>query len=131
MSDSREVAERNKRVVEAFFDAGSRGALDEAQSYMADDIVIHQASYLPYGGTFTKDQFPDLAVTMSRYIRMRDARLVRVLADGDYVFVVLTVPDARTGYPCVQGIQIRLQDGKFVENTIFFHDAGSMAAPAP
>jgi ketosteroid isomerase-like protein len=125
------VSARNKQVVEAFFDAGARGDLDEAQSYMADDLVIRQAGFLPYGGTYSKETFPALAATMSRYIEMKNARLIRVLADGDYVFVVLTVPDARTGHECVQGIQILLRDGEFAENTIFYHDAGSMAAPNP
>jgi ketosteroid isomerase-like protein len=125
------VPARNKQVVEAFFDAGSRGALDEVQSYMADDLVIRQAAFLPYAGTYVKETFPALAAAMSRYIELKDARLVRVLADGDYVFVVLTVPDARTGHECIQGVQILLQDGKFAENTIFYHDAGSMAMPNP
>jgi ketosteroid isomerase-like protein len=125
------VAARNKTVVEAFFDAGSRGALDEVQSYMADDLVIRQAGFLPYGGTYSKKTFPALAAEMSKYIEMRNARLVRILADGDYVFAVVAVPDARTGQECIQGIQILLRDGKFAENTIFYHDAGSMAAPNP
>ena len=128
---SNSVEARNKKVVEAFFDAGSRGALDEAQAYMADDIVLRQAGFLPYGGSYSKESFPGLAATMARYIDMRNARLIRVLADGDYVFVLLTVPDARTGQQCVQGIQILLRDGKFAENTIFYHDAGSMAVPNP
>lgn len=128
---SNSVEARNKKVIEAFFEAGSRGALDEVQSYMADDLVIRQAGFLPYGGSYSKETFPALAATMSRYIDMRNARLVRVLADGDYVFVLLTVPDARTGHACIQGIQILLRDGKFAENTIFYHDAGSMAVPNP
>jgi len=98
---------------------------------MADDFVLRQAAFLPYGGAYAKEAFPALAATMSRYIRMADAKLVRVLADGDYVFVVLAVPDARTGDECLQGIQILLRDGKFVENTIFYHNAGSMAVPNP
>ena len=128
---SNSAEDRNKKVVEAFFDAGSRGALEEVQSYMADDLVIRQAGFLPYAGAYSKEAFPALAATMSRYIDMSNARLIRVLADGDYVFVVLTVPDARTGHECIQGIQILLRDGKFVENTVFYHDAGSMAAPNP
>jgi ketosteroid isomerase-like protein len=127
LTTSESTTERNRRTVEAFFDAGSRGDLGEAQSYMADDIALHQPSFLPYGGTYDKDTFPALAGEMSHYIEMRKARLIRILADGDYVFVVLTVPDARTGHDCIQGIQILLRDGKFVENTIFYHDAGSMA----
>jgi len=128
---SNSVEARNKKAVEAFFEAGSRGALDEAQSYMADDLVIRQAEFLPYGGSYSKETFPVLAARMSRYIDIRNARLIRVLADGEYVFVLLTVPDVRTGHPCIQGIQILLRDGKFAENTIFYHDAGSMAVPNP
>lgn len=131
MGETHDVTQRNKQVVEAFFAAGSRGELDEAQALMADNIVIRQASYLPYGGSYTKDRFPELAAQMSKYIRMREARIVRILADGDYVFVVLSVPDARTGEDCLQGVQILLREGKFAENTIFFHSAGSMAKPNP
>jgi hypothetical protein len=131
MTEPRDVSQRNKQVVEAFFAAGGRGELDRVQELMADGIVIRQAPYLPYGGTYTKDRFPELAVQMSRYIRMQDARIVRILADGDYVFVVISVPDARTGEDCLQGVQILLRDGKFAENTIFFHNAGSMVTPNP
>jgi ketosteroid isomerase-like protein len=131
VTSSTSLEERNKEVVRAFFDAGSRGDLERVQELMADDIVIHQASFLPYAGSYTKDRFPDLAATMSQYIQMSKARLVRLVADGEYVFVVLTVPDARTGHDCIQGIQIRLRDGRFAENFIFYHDAGSMAVAAP
>ena len=128
---SNHVEARNKQVVEAFFEAGARGDLDEVQSYMADDLVLRQAGFLPYAGSYSRETFPALAATMSRYIDMKSARVIRVLADGDYVFVVLTVRDARTGDECTQGIQILLRDGKFAENTIFYHDAGSMAVPNP
>jgi len=131
MTSSLSVEERNKEAVRAFFEAGSRGDLGRVQDLMADDIVIHQASFLPYAGTYTKARFPELAELMSRYIRMSEARLVRLVAEGDYVFVVLSVPDARTGHACTQGIQIRLRDGRFVENHIFFHDVGSMATATP
>jgi ketosteroid isomerase-like protein len=125
------LEERNKAVVREFFDAGSRGDFGRVQELMADDIVIHQAAFLPYGGTYTKDRFPELAASMSRYIRMSEAKLVSMVAEGDHVFVVLSVPDARTGHLCTQAIQIRLRDGRFAENHIFFHDAGSMSVAAP
>jgi ketosteroid isomerase-like protein len=130
MTTSASVAESNKAVILAFFEAGSRGDLDRVQELMADDLVIHQPAYLPYGGSYRKSQFPQLAATMSRYIVMRSARVVNLIAEGEYVFVVLAVPDARTGHECTQGVQIRLRDGQLVENHVFFHDAGSMARPA-
>jgi ketosteroid isomerase-like protein len=131
MTTSGSLAESNKAVIRAFFEAGSRGDLDRVQELMADDIVIHQPAYLPYGGSYGKSQFPQLAATMSRYIEMRRARVVNLVAEGDYVFVVLSVPDARTGQECTQGVQIRLRDGRLAENHVFFHDAGSMAQPVP
>jgi ketosteroid isomerase-like protein len=125
------LTETNKKIIDTFFAAGARGDIEVVQSLMADDMVLRQAKFLPYGGTYTKDQFPELAGRMSQYVDMKNASVTNVVAEGEYVFVVLSVPDLRTGHLCIQGIQIRLRDGQLVENTIFFHDAGSMAVPAP
>ena len=117
--------EENKRIVQAFYDAGNRGDMDTCFDLIADDIVWTNIGTTTLSGRFEGRQelqeklLGPLFGSLKAGIAMQVHRLV---AEGDYV-VAQTSGTAETldGRPYNNSYCwiIRLQDGKFAEITEF------------
>ncbi len=46
------VTETNRRIVTEMYEAGQRGELETFFGHVADDVVLTEPAYLPYGGTY-------------------------------------------------------------------------------
>ena len=129
--------DRNKQIVTHFFDAFSRGDIDEAFASMSDSATWWVPGTLPFSGTKTKAQYLQIVGTgrngFPAGIRFEVKRL---LAEGDSVAAeVESLGQHRNGktYNNKYHFLIRLKDGKFVEvkeymDTLHLHDLISTRA---
>ncbi len=58
MTSGTTLAERNRTTIEALYAAGAAGDIATVLSYVADDVVIDEPPYLPYGGRYMGKQIP-------------------------------------------------------------------------
>ncbi len=127
MTASTNLTEANRAVVENMYAAGINGDLPGLLSAMADDVVIHEPAFLPYGGTYVgRDAFVGMYAKLAKVLDVSRIRLDYLVADGDRVIGVLRIPDLTTGEDIVFAEQSTLRDGKVVDFQIFFHDAQSL-----
>jgi ketosteroid isomerase-like protein len=121
------VTEANRTVVQNLYAAGINGDIAGLLSAMADDVVIHEPAFLPYGGVYVgKDAFVGMYEKLATLLDVTKIRLEYTVADGDRVIGVLRIPDLNTGQDIVFAEQSTLRDGKVVDFRIFFHDAQSL-----
>ena len=50
-------AQANKAVVRTFYEGGGRDEITSFADRLADNFVLHVPRYLPWGGTYTKQQY--------------------------------------------------------------------------
>ena len=114
-------AEENKKIVQAFYDAGNRGDMDTCFDLIADDIVWTNIGTTSLSGRFEGKQelqeklLGPLFASLKAGINMSVRNLI---AEGDYV-VALTSGTAETlggrAYNNTYCWVIRLRDGQFAE----------------
>lgn len=114
-------AEENRKIVQAFYDAGNRGDLDTCFDLIADDIVWTNIGTTSLSGRFEGKQelqerlLGPLFGSLKAGINMRIHNLI---AEGDYV-VGQTSGTAETldgrPYNNTYCWIIRLRDGQFAE----------------
>jgi hypothetical protein len=128
MSDT----ETNRKIVAEMYDALVRGDVEACLSHVADDLVLREPAFLPYGDVYHgKDGMAGAVGKISKYLDITKVEIRYLVADGNRVFGVVAVPDARTGENVLLAEESVIQNGKVSEMTIFFHEARSLADPVP
>ena len=128
MSDT----ETSREIVAALYAALTRGDIDATLSYVADDLVLREPAFLPYGDIYHGKAGMVAAVEkITKYLDVSRVETRYLVADGDRVFGVVSVPDSRSGEYVLLAEESLVRDGKVAEMTIFFHEARSLAAPVP
>lgn len=130
-SANESLTERNRAVVQALYDAGARGDVPALMDHLAEDIVVHEPPFLPYGGRYAgREAFLGMFGEIGNYLDLSAIALEYLVADGQRVIGVLRIPDRATGEPTLLAEQSTLRDGKVVEMRIFYFDPGSMITAA-
>jgi hypothetical protein len=122
-----DLTEANRRLMQALYDAVSAGDLDGVFSRLADDVVIREPAFLPYGGEYRgKELFGELVGKIAKTYDMTQIRADYLVADGERVIGVLRMPDLVTGEDVLVAEESVIRDGKVVQMTVFVHDAQSL-----
>jgi len=121
------LTEQNRQLIRALYDAAIAGDAEGVFGLLADDVVVREPGFLPYGGTYRgKDEFADLFGKFAKTYDMARIKVDHIVADGERVVGILRIPDLVTGKDVVLAEQSVIRDGKVAEVTIFFHDAQSL-----
>ena len=127
MSGNSAVTEESRRVVLAMYAAAAKSDVQGLMSFMHEDIVVHEPPFLPYGGVQKGvTGFQNIFVGISPYADPMKMKLDHMVADGERVFCVITIPDKKTGKHLMLAEESLVRDGKIVEIRVFYFDAGSM-----
>jgi uncharacterized protein len=124
----------NGAILEAFVQAFTDGDSQRMKSYLADDVVLHEAAVLPYGGDHVGVEgfFDSLQKASSIF----DAEALKweVLDAGEkaVLHMLVRLTSRRTGAvletPVVEIFGFR--DGKIVDDDVYYKDAGLVAGLA-
>lgn len=124
--------ETSRTIVADLYAALVRGDIEATLSYVADDLVLREPAFLPYGDVYHgKDGMIAAVEKISKYLDVTRVETRYLVADGNRVFGVVSVPDARSGENVLLAEESIVRDGKVAEMTIFFHEARSLAQPVP
>jgi hypothetical protein len=127
MTTTASLTEQNRAVVEAMYRAIGQGDFEGLLAQMADDLVIDEPLYLPYGKVYRgKAELAGLFEKIGQYFDASQVQVKYMIADGDRVAACLTAPDATSGKPVEMLEQSTLRDGKIVEVKLFYDDTGTM-----
>jgi ketosteroid isomerase-like protein len=125
------LTEQNRAVVQALYDAGARGDVPALMSCLAQDIVVHEPAFLPYGGRYVgQEAFLTMFSQINEHLDLSAITLDYLVADNERVIGVLRIPDRATGQDTVLAEQSTLRDGKIVDMRIFYFDPQSMISTA-
>jgi len=121
----------NRATLEAFVQAFIDGDSQRMRSYLAADVVLHEAAVLPYGGDHVGVEgfFSSLQTASSIF----DAEALKweLMDAGDKVILHMLVrlTSRRTGkileIPVVEIFAFR--DGKIIDDDVYYKDASLVA----
>ena len=119
--------ERNRAIIQAMYDAGRRGDVETLASFIADDVVVDEPRFLPYGKIYKgKQELLQLFQTVAKFLDVSQLQVHYLIADGERVAACLGLPDLTTGQPVSLLEESTLKDGKITHQKLFFNDPGSM-----
>jgi ketosteroid isomerase-like protein len=117
----------SRQVVTHVYDAGARGDVTALLALMADDLVVEEPGFLPYGGTYESPQgLGQLFGKIAAVLDVAHMQVDYLVAEGERVFGVIRIPDRHTGQPVLLVEESTVRDGKVVHMRIFVHDAQSL-----
>jgi uncharacterized protein len=126
------MSSENIRVVERFEHAFVRGDMDEVLSLLHEDIVVHEAPSLPYGGDHRgHDGFLKLAEAFNRVWEMTSPLDLTVLDAGETAVVVLVrydvVARATGNALTLDHVEIyTVRDGKITDLDVYYRDTAAI-----
>lgn len=119
---------RNRETMQKIYAAMMVGDMETVKSFVADDIVIHEAESLPYGGLY---RGPSGVDRLARLIYATwddiDSQLIEVTAGGDRAVALMhfSAKGKRTGksfsFPIAEAWRFN-KEGKAIEWRPFYFD---------
>jgi uncharacterized protein len=85
-------SDKNKKIVQAFYDASNQGDLDRCLALMADDIIWNNIGSTRYSGTYAGKESLVANLLGQLFSQLKTgiaSTLDNVIAEGDYVVVQL------------------------------------------
>lgn len=131
MDVTESATELNRSIMEHFYAAGLQGDIETMMGYVADDVVIYEPTYLPFGGEYRgKDSLSAIHGAVAQLADVAQFTIHYILVDGDRAIAIGGFPVNDTGQFTHFAEESRLEDGKIVEIRIYYHDAQSMIGTA-
>ena len=123
MNDHAEVTEASRKVVQSLYAAAISGEIAKVLSLLDEDIVCHESPSLPYGKDYCGHAgLRELFGPLPKYLAMEKIRIDHMVADGENVVVVISLPVRSTGVETMVSEHHRVRNGKVVEQRIFFFE---------
>ncbi|HEY9415955.1 MAG TPA: nuclear transport factor 2 family protein [Pseudonocardia sp.] len=127
MTTTESVTEKNRAIVEELYGCVAAGTPEKIAVLMAEDVVILEPGYLPFGKTWRgQGEFGELFGAIGQFLDLSEIRVNYLIADGDRVAAALSIRDLENGEWCDLIEQSTLRDGKIVELKLFYHEAQTM-----
>lgn len=118
--------ENTRKVVQAMYQAALAGDMAGATATMAEDLIVHEPLFLPWGGiSHGKQAFIDLLGRIGTHLDMSSLILERLVVDGDMAVSYMS-GTTHGGRYLLASERSTVRDGKIVEITVFYHDAGEL-----
>jgi ketosteroid isomerase-like protein len=125
--DSTGTTARSREVVTAVYKAGAGGDVETLLGLMADDLVVEEPWFLPYGGTYETPQgLAELFGKIGAVLDVTQMQIDYLVCDADHVIGIIRIPDRRTGHDVLLAEESTVRDGKVARMRIFFHDTQSL-----
>jgi uncharacterized protein len=122
-----ETAETNRALMANMYDAAVQGDFASVLACLADDIVVNEPGFLPYGGTYHGPaEFAEMIPEVVKLMDLANMKVDRLIADGDRVFGVIRMSDRATGKDVLLAEESLIRDGKVVEINVFYNNAGTL-----
>ena len=117
------------KIVQAMYESAARGDQAGFIGSLDDKIVVHEPSFLPYGGQHHgKDGFLKLIGEVFKHMDPASLRVDSYVAEGDVVVAFISLKSLKDGSNIRLAERSVVSNGKVVEMKIFFHEFGAMSS---
>ena len=122
-------------LVAQFYALARAGDFDAAEKMVSDDLVIHEAASLPFGGEWRgKDAFRRLVPAVMGHWSDPDVVIDGIVGDDQYAVAIIrfSMTSKATGERFMQHVSevSRIEDGKIAEMRIHYFDTVEVARQA-
>ncbi|MFE5705408.1 nuclear transport factor 2 family protein [Rhodococcus koreensis] len=123
MTETMSQTDQTRAVVERLYAAGTTGDVEGVLATLADNVVVSEPSFLPWGGTYTgHDQFLALFGDLAQKLDLSKLAIEYAVTENDKCFTVFRVPGIDSGKDAFITEQSTVRDGKIVEMTVFYNE---------
>lgn len=130
MSSKVETAE-TRAVVGKLYESVLSGNFEGVLAVLHDDLILHEPSFLPYGGTIRGiESFPELFKSVTEYLNVGRMTVGRIVAEGDMAVAFLE-GETNAGDHIMLCEQSLIREGKIAEIRIYYSEAGSLIQQKP
>jgi hypothetical protein len=127
MKDGATQTDISRKVVLTMVNAAKDGNVELLLSCYADDLVVYEPSFLPYGGQYRgMKEFMGLWSELVKYMDPLSIKLGPMVADGDRVVCHWTVKTTSHDSECNMCESYVVRDEKITEIRIYFNELGSI-----
>jgi uncharacterized protein len=118
------VSTDTRSIVEALYHCGKNGDLDGVFALLDENVVVHEPSFLPYGGSYKgRDSFLKLfSLIQEKYFDDSKLTIDYIAIDGPHAVVMARAPGWH-GEEVVLAEEVLVRDGKIIEIKIYMHQA--------
>ena len=124
-----------RAIVAAFVEAIGDGRLDDAESLLHDEFVIHAAGVVPYSGDYRRrTEFFELLMNIFEVLDLTPSLEMQYLVDDDQGKVVLNYRLTFTARASSASVEmsvaevVSVRDGLIVELDVFHKNPSAVAA---
>ena len=126
-SAATDTTEANRALMTRMYDAAVHGDFAGVLACLANDLVVNEPAFLPYGGTYRGPaEFAAMIPKVVALMDLTNMRVDRLIADGDHVFGVIRMADRATGEDVLLAEESIIRDGKVVEINVFYNEARTL-----
>lgn len=116
-------------VLERMYAAIAAGDSATFFDSLADDVVVTEPRFLPYGGTWTgKQRVIEMLGQIAAHTDLTRLSVEHLVVQGDRGFAVLRVGLQGSDAELIAAEESVVRDGKVVQLRIFIHDAGHLVS---
>ena len=120
-----------RETVEAFYGAVTGGDMSTFFDVLAEDVVVTEPSFLPYGGAWKgKDGMKAMLGPAGQVLDIPTLAVKHIIVEGDRAFVTLTSGRLGTDEILAIAEEVVVRDDKITEITVYLHEVGSLVVPA-
>jgi ketosteroid isomerase-like protein len=115
--------ETTRALLTRMYDSAARGDFADVLACLADDLVVHEPPYLPYGGIYDGvEAFQGLIGLVVQHLDVSKMVVDRMVADGDRVIGIIRMPAVATGEDILLAEESLVRDGKVAEIWVYYNE---------
>lgn len=119
----------NKDVVRSIYTSINQGDTTSAMHLFHPDVVLHEASSLPFGGTYQGLEAVGRAIAqVMTVLDLTNLHVAEVVAEGEHVIAFLKIPIVGKNATISLVECWRLRNGKIIEITPYYWDTNQLTA---
>ena len=122
-------------ILTALYDRAHLGDWDAVEAYLSDDLVIHEAPSLPFGGEYRgRRALRDLYATVMAYWDSPAVDIYSIVGDDTHVVALMhfTMTSKQSGHTFTQQMAevSTVKDGLVTDMRIHYYDTAQVAHEA-
>lgn len=86
-----DATERARMLVKSFYDGGARGEITSFRNSLAENFELFVPAYLPWGGTFGKDEYVALLPQVASVLDFSRLTYLSLTAEGEHVIALIEI----------------------------------------
>lgn len=116
--------EASRALMTRMYDSAAKGEFADVLACLADDLIVHEPPYLPYGGEYHGvTEFQTGVITqVVQHLDVSGLVVDRMIAEGDRVIGIIRMPALATGGDILLAEESVIRDGKVVEIWVYYHE---------